>query len=370
MHCFGTVSVSTDIKREQLEEYGKVLFEIQKETEVLLSIIIPVYQVEEYLEQCLNSVLCCSLQDCEVLLSSGNSIDRSNEICYEYAKKFPFIQVIKQNGTGLSNARNSAMKMAKGKYFLFLDSDDYIIPENLNYILTQFRNGFFQSDVIAADFYELNCITQEVTNIFPIGKDDPIKMGIEFLPLILQKGQNYWSVWRYIYRRDFLEKNNLQFKENSMAEDVDFTTRVLLANPDIIFCHSPYYVYRVARKGSLMDGVTLKRFTDAAAVLKSSIQKVQESQLPYAKLLLDHLQRDYLYNLSFAIELPIQDHTSALLFYKDWKEVLKKPSNLVVRISMFSMYLFGIPITAYLLCWTRRLKHWIRKLIGRKKTAK
>ena len=73
----------------------------------------------------------CSLQHCEILLSLGDSTDRRNEICYQYARQFSIIRVIKQGGKGLSNARNSATQKAKGKYLLFLDSDDYIISENL-----------------------------------------------------------------------------------------------------------------------------------------------------------------------------------------------------------------------------------------------
>ena len=337
---------------------------------MLLSIIIPVYQVEEYLEQCLNSVLRCSLQDCEILLSLGDSTDRSNEICYQYARQFSIIRVIKQGGKGLSNARNSATQQEKGKYLLFLDSDDYIISENLDHIIGQLRNGSFCSDVIAADFYELNCTTQEITKVFPIGEKDSVRTGIEFLPDFLPKRQNYWSVWRYLYRRDFLEKNHLQFWENKMAEDVDFTTRVFLAEPTMIFCHSPYYVYRVDRKGSLMDGNTLKHFSDTVAVLNSSIIRTRESRLLYAGILLSHLQRDYIYNLSLAVDLPKQDRVSAFCLYDDWRETLKGNTNSTIRFSAFSLSLAGIPITAYLLCWVRRFKHGIRKLITRKKTMK
>lgn len=337
---------------------------------MLLSIIIPVYQVEEYLEQCLNSVLSCNLQNCEILLSLGGSADRSNEICYQYEQKFTVIRVIKQSGEGLSNARNSAMEIAKGEYLLFLDSDDYIIPENLNYILEQIRNSSFYSDIIITDFYELNCVTQKITNIFPIGESNPIKAGIEFLPGVLQKGQNYWSVWRYLYRRNFLDKNNLLFWENKMTEDVDFTTRVLLANPNIIFCHSPYYVYRVARKGSLMDGVTLRHFEDTVVVLKSSVKRARESRLSYAEILLNHLQQDYLYNLSLAAELPRQEHTKAFRLYEDWRKVLAGNRSFIVRLSTFSIHSAGVPTTAYLLCWARRLKHWFRKHMAGKKMVK
>jgi len=96
------------------------------EENILLSIIIPVYNVEQYLKKCLDSILCCNLKDCELLLSMGKSSDRSELLCREYAQKYLFIQFFNQNGKGLSNARNCALDLAKGRYVLFLDSDDYV----------------------------------------------------------------------------------------------------------------------------------------------------------------------------------------------------------------------------------------------------
>ena len=124
--------------------------------DVLLSIIIPVYNVAPYLEQCLTTVLNCNLDLCEVILSLGKSTDRSNDICAGYEKKYPFIHILQQSGTGLSNARNCAMDVAQGEYLLFLDSDDYVDSFCLDTIISKLRNKSFRADMIVTDFYRLD----------------------------------------------------------------------------------------------------------------------------------------------------------------------------------------------------------------------
>ena len=87
---------------------------------MILSVIVPVYNVEAYLAGCLDSLLACDLTDCEIILSFRDSQDRSKEICDQYCSKFSFVRLISQEGTGLSNARNCAMRIACGDYLLFV----------------------------------------------------------------------------------------------------------------------------------------------------------------------------------------------------------------------------------------------------------
>lgn len=330
---------------------------------MLLSIIIPVYQVEDYLEQCLDTLLQCDLWNCEIFLSLGKSTDKSNEIAYRYEKEYPIIHTLFQKGTGLSDARNSAMEVAKGDYFLFLDSDDYIIPQNLDFIIEHLKNGTFQADVIMSDFYELNNIFGQIIEHFQIGIDSPIHYGIDFISTILCKRQNFWSIWRYIYRRSFLEKYHLLFLKDMMAEDVEFTTSVFLAEPDMIFCHSPYYVYRVGRTNSLMDQVTLKRLTDTVTILERSVFRAQESSFQYGLLLATQFQLEYLRNLPYTLELGKEEQYKGFLLYRNWREVLNKSSKPVIKIAALGIQLIGIPMAARLLYQLKLVKRWIKIFI-------
>lgn len=96
------------------------------------SIIIPIYNVEKYLRQCIDSVLAENFLDCEIILVNDGSPDGCGEICDEYANKYSHIKVIHKHNGGLSDARNAGIKEAKGDYLIFLDSDDYWININKN----------------------------------------------------------------------------------------------------------------------------------------------------------------------------------------------------------------------------------------------
>jgi len=337
---------------------------------MLLSIIIPVYQVESYLEQCLNSVLSCDLTDCEILLSLGDSMDESNQISRRYAEKHQLIHTLTQRGKGLSDARNCTMEVAKGDYILFLDSDDYIIPENLDFVISHLRAGSFRADVIVADFYRLSRSSGQIEEIFQIGKDMPVQYGLDFLPQMLRKRQCFWNVWRYLYRREFLEEQGIRFWEDRFSEDVDFTTSVFLAKPEVVFCHSPFYVYCVERGDSIMGTLTLKRLSDTVAVLERSILRMKESDLPYAPRFAAQLQFEYVLNMAIPAELPAEDRPAARRLYQNWKNVLAGSSDWLVRVAGKIIGLLGLSVSSRILHQLKMLRRWGRHHISRRKAAK
>ena len=334
---------------------------------MLLSIIIPVYQVERYLEQCLDSVLRCDLRDCEVLLSLGNSTDRSSEIGWQYEERYPFIRTLLQKGDGLSDARNSAMEAARGEYLLFLDSDDYILPENLDFVLSRLRDGSFPGDVIVTDFFRRSRSSGRMEEIFQIGAGTPVRYGLEHLPRMLRKRQCFWNVWRYLYRREFLEEHGIRFWDGMLSEDVDFTTSVFLAEPEIIFCHSPYYVYCVEREDSLMGNPTLKRLSDTVAVLERSIRRMRESAFPYAPDLIARFQFEYILNMAITVELPPEDRPAARQLYQSWQDVLAGSSDRWVRIAGTGIGLLGLSMSALVLHRLKMFRRWRRRHLSRRK---
>ena len=111
----------------------------------LISIIIPVYRVEKYLEECLNSVINQTYANLEIILIDDGSPDRCGQICDEYAKKDERIEVIHQENQGVSNARNHGIEMAKGKYITFIDSDDYLEQDYIKYLYDEITK--FNADI-------------------------------------------------------------------------------------------------------------------------------------------------------------------------------------------------------------------------------
>lgn len=340
---------------------GHVFHQDSKEMEILLSAIIPVYNIEPYLERCLSTLLACDMTDCEVILSIGKSADRSNDICREYAQKIPLIRVLEQNGKGLSNARNCAMDIARGKYLLFLDGDDYVDSPCLDALIGRLREGTISPDVIVTDFYRDDLRLGRMIPCFQISGGIDRREGMDYLPQMLQRRQCFWNVWRYIYCRDFLDEHQLRFLENRLSEDVDFTTGVFLAQPNILFSHSPYYVYVVGRGQSLMDKPNLKRLTDTVYILERSITRLRESNFPYAPQMIAQFQFEYILNLALTVEIDPKDRKEALALYKNWRATLSKSVDPVVRWAGRGLALVGRKASGYGLHALKLLRRRIRK---------
>ena len=332
---------------------------VKKKEKFLLSIIIPVYNVEKYIDQCLNSVLNCDLKDCEVLLSLGKSKDNSNFICETYKDKNSIIKIVYQNGTGLSNARNCALKIAQGKYIVFIDSDDFVNSIYLDKIINLLRNDSFKQDVIVTDFSRYNRKTGKVHSVFQIGENKEIYYGMEFIPHMLRKKQCFWTVWRYIYRKSFLVKNNISFCENRCCEDIDYTTRVLIANPMIAFWHCPFYVYTVKRGDSLMDKLNLKRLTDTVFIITDSIQRLRESNFRYADLVIAQYQYEYLLNMAQVVEVDSKDYVRAIQLYSNHKFVLSESKDRLINLAKLCISFLGIKRVSAVLYSLKRLKRMI-----------
>ena len=333
----------------------------------MLSIIIPVYNVEPYLQQCMSSVLACRLDDCEILLSLGQSSDRSNLISEEYEKHYGNIHTVRQRGTGLSDARNSAMEFARGKYVLYIDSDDYVDSEVLDAVIERLRSPAFSADVIVTDFRRLEWAAGQIVDVFQIGADTPERRGIEHLPDMLRKRQYFWNVWRYVYRRGFLTEHEITFQNNMLTEDVGYTTDVLLAEPDIVFMHAPYYVYVAGRGGSLMDTPTLKRLTDTVWMLCDAIRRLKESTFSWAPAVIAQFQFEYLLNLALTVEIPLEDRKPALALYQDWWAVLSGSADPLVRIMKIVLRICGLRAVALALHMLKILRRRLRPRLRKRR---
>ena len=275
---------------------------------MFLSIIIPVYNVEEYLELCVESILKSAFSDYEVLLVIGKSSDRSNQICYGYAKKNHRIRVIIQDGTGLSNARNCGLMAADGTYIMYADSDDFLDTQAFEHTIKKlYLMPDHDLEVLISDFYLADAFGQVYGCRRQIKETAEIITDYEYLGKFLRSRKNYCNVWRYLYRRDFLLENQLFSKEGFKSEDLDYSTRVLLSVKRCGFYHNPYYCYRVRRSGSLVNVVTMQNVDNLLDILCDCIERVRaDKRFPYCQLLINKLVWEYFFNFLF-----IEDITPA-----------------------------------------------------------
>lgn len=219
-----------------------------------LTVIIPVYKVEKYIDKCVGSVINQNSRDFEVVLVDDGSPDRCPEICDSYAENYPYISVVHQNNQGLSAARNAGINAAKGEYLLFLDSDDYLIGENAVDLIIgalektnpdvllyseieydeQFKNEILRHDL--GDWQE-----GKIYNAADI-IDEIYRGSILWITQCVTK----------IIRRDFLLENKLTFEGGVYHEDDEWTAKVFLSYPRVSFLKKHLYAYR-HREESIMS---------------------------------------------------------------------------------------------------------------------
>ncbi len=236
-------------------------------TPVRVSVIIPVYNVEEYLPRCLDSVLTQDFDGFEVILVDDGSTDGSGGICDEYAQRYPSITVIHKKNGGLSDARNCGLDRAAGEYVLFVDSDDRIAYGALSALYSETHAV---GTAALSDGDRVDMVIGRVRTDSPSSAMDRFERiaaerlechrmytGKEYLIGCLTGGALRIEAWRSLYRRRFLSEGGLRFKVGITHEDEEFTPRALLAARRIVLSDVEFYLYNNARSGSIMNSASL-----------------------------------------------------------------------------------------------------------------
>lgn len=178
----------------------------------MISVVVPVYKVEHYLKNCIESVRNQSLSEWELILVDDGSPDNCGQICDDYARLDERIKVIHKENGGQAQARNRALDISKGDYVTFLDSDDYLHPDYLNYLLSVAKIN--DADIVQCDF------TKGVQTDFPQIRR-PLIEKIYNNHSVFLEGKANIIVWGKLYKRNIVLKNRI--KEGKYYED-DFTT--------------------------------------------------------------------------------------------------------------------------------------------------
>lgn len=220
---------------------------------VNVSVIIPVYNVEKYLARCLDTVLAQSFDgDFEVICVNDGSTDFSPKILEAYAKSYSRIRVINRVNGGLSSARNVGMSVAKGDYFLFVDSDDWI---STNTIEVLYKNATENnSDIVLFGYVKANSDLSPKTFL---GVPECRQFGVfnaETIPESILKLFPV-SAWSKFYKAEFLKNNNITFYENIIYEDVPFWAEVFTQANAISYVNEALYFYRENREGQITKQV-------------------------------------------------------------------------------------------------------------------
>ena len=244
-----------------------------------LSIIIPVYNVEAYLKQCLDSVLVDNAFQDQVICVNDGSTDGSLAILNQYATKYPNVEVYTQKNQGQSVARNTGLDKAKGDYVLFLDSDDYYSKGAIEHLT---KLAVKNPEV---DFFYMDCaITSEGERFYTLRNNEPIKMSL--IDYYDYESAQYGStpqgcVCGGFYKREFIERNHLRMLPGCRYEDELFIFEVFLQSGICMTLHvdQPYYNYRIGREGATTAKYTLLHFFNRRSIVHACYDAMVKSKL-------------------------------------------------------------------------------------------
>lgn len=266
--CFGNEGSEKEVGMERIK----------------VSIIVPVYNVQEYLEECLSSLMTQSFKDIEIILINDGSSDNSPYICEQFSNIDARFVVVHQKNAGQSIARNNGLKIAKGEYVIYIDSDDYV-HEDMCLILYNTAKEF-DLDIVHGDILnEKNRITNDL-NFRSIPSENRVITGVEYLKESLEYNSYDIVPWLNLIRRKYLIENNLFFIENCFYEDQDFTLKLLtMTNNRFMKIRFPFYYYRMNREGSVTNTYALKNGIDLIKVMASMIEYINSKNISEKKYL-------------------------------------------------------------------------------------
>jgi glycosyltransferase involved in cell wall biosynthesis len=240
-----------------------------------LSIIIPVYNVEQYLPQCLDSVFSQNLDNCEVICVNDGSPDNSRNILEDYRRKYSNMVIVDRENGGLSAARNSGLEIAQGDYIYFLDSDDYLLDGSL-------VKGLAFAAGQSLDIACFNVTTGENLLYYTEKKTlQDIFPGQIYYPTYYRANGFFppSAVWMHIYKRDFLEKNHLRFKKGALHEDEEFSPRAFYLAERVAGLNIPVQFHRVLREGAITDTLKERNLLDLLDNMKSVFEFFKEKKV-------------------------------------------------------------------------------------------
>lgn len=237
------------------------------ENQTLISVIIPVYNVEEYLHECVDSVINQTYRNLEIILVDDGSTDSSGKICDEYAEKDSRVIVVHKTNSGPSKTRNNGLKIAKGEYIYFLDSDDYLDKNALETLVETARNQnadlvFFSAESFCDD-------GSEIKQGYAVNNTYQPKSGYEILTELHNNKDYHCAIYLLFVKHSLLTENKISFLESAYcSEDMLFTYQVYCSAMKAVHCQQSLYHRRFRSNSIVTSTKTERHFRSCCDVYK------------------------------------------------------------------------------------------------------
>lgn len=326
-----------------------------------VSIIVPVYNVEKYLEKCIESILAQTFKNIEVILVNDGSSDKSGLICDKYSLIDRRIKVVHKKNTGVSDSRNYGIKVSSGKYIAFIDSDDWVDKEYINILYSNLIK--YNADISVCDFIREN--NESKPKQLLKEKKEILFTNIEALNQIY--GELYVQmiavVWNKLYKREIF--NDLKFPIDKIHEDEYLTPIALYKCNKIIYTNKQLLHYRDTPNSIMNKKFNVKRL-DYLYVLESRMKFFKENMLDelYKKNVCTYLEKV----MEFYFLVKRSDIENKKNIMKELKNKLsnlnknldiKLPKKLKIEMVLFKVY----PNLYYLMIWiTLKIKGYRRDI--------
>lgn len=309
----------------------------------LISVIVPIYNVEQYLERCIDSILQQTYENIEIILVNDGSLDNCGEICDRYKEIDDRIKVVHKKNGGLSDARNAGLDVAIGTYVIFIDSDDYVekdlieesydymVNNNLDLVSFNYRKVDEEGKVIEESVLDID---ESIYDIDEIGIDNYIikniytyKHGIE--------------AWHKIYKMSIIKERNLKFTYNNLifAEDLLFNLSYLVHVKRLGTMSKVYYNYLI-RNTSIMGQPKKELFIR----YRNLFQTLEEYWEKYDSKIVEVIPLGYFIWLIGTIKIKLNEGTDTKLITDEFKEIsdtnfFKKVRNKILNPNTIFKYL-------------------------------
>ena len=316
------------------------------------SIIVPIYNVENYLEQCLNSILDQTCSDYEIILVDDGSCDRSGEICEQYANINKKIKVIHKKNEGLSVARNTGYSVAGGKYLIFIDSDDWWEKTDF---LFKAKQALCKFD---SDMLVFGNISYSESRGKTVGNRNFEENGAylveDIVPILVAEDRFFVSAWSRI-----IKKSRFVLFDNDLRtqEDMEWIFRQYQNIVTMYVLNESVYSYR-RRKGSLSNSINGEKLKKRVEIFEKNIEYVEKNRWrgELQNTFFSYLSYQFILILS-EVELSVEDGMINSLFekIKKYRWLLKFAVGRKAKLSRWLIRILGLKCGGYVLAIYRRI---------------
>lgn len=238
----------------------------------LISVIVPVYNVEQFLDRCMQSILRQTYQNLEIILVDDGSTDASSEMCDSYARQDSRVKVLHKPNGGLSDARNAGLKLASGDYIGYVDSDDWIEPD----MYEQMHHACVENNARLAvcryfNEYKDRAESGGSGSVVPLSREELLKIYVGGHSSYVI----YNSVWSKLFERELVQ--GMVFPKGRNSEDIMYTTRAFCKADKAVYLDTSFYHYVIDREGSIMNAAGVERmFRDEIPFWREHITCINE----------------------------------------------------------------------------------------------